>query len=297
MILNLAGLASLFKSYNAAFQNAFAKAAPQWQDVATKVPSTGEANLFAFLGHFPQMREWLGDRQVKNMKASNYTLVNKTFESTVSVPKTKIADDTFNIFAPMFEFMGDAAARHADEIVFAALAAGATSTCYDGQYFFDTDHPIVVSGAASTASNYDATGGGNLWALLDTKRPLKPFIYQEREPIKFESLSKDSDEYVMMKNELLFGAQGRAAAGYGLWQMAYGSLNTLDSTNVQAYAATMMARKSDEGAPLSIMPDTCVVGPSNWAAARALFLVPTLSGGAANPNFGLCKVLVSPYLT
>ncbi len=297
MILNLAGLASLFKSFNAAFQKAFAAAETQWAQIATKIPSSTESNLYAFLGHFPKMREWVGDRQLKNMKASNYTLENKQFESSVAVPKPKIEDDTYGVFAPMIEFMGDAAARHPDELVFAALAAGASALCYDGQYFFDTDHPIVVDGAASTASNYDATGGGNLWALLDTKRPLKPLIYQERQPIKFASFQKDSDEHVFMRNEFVYGADGRAAAGYGLWQMAYGSLNTLDSTNVQAYAATMMALKSDEGAPLGIMPDTCVVGPSNWAAARALFLVPTLSGGAANPNFGLCKVLVSPYLT
>ncbi len=297
MILNTAGISSLFKSFNAAFQKAFAGAASQWQKIATKIPSSSEQNLYAFLGYFPKMREWLGDRQLKNMKASNYSLVNKQFESSVAVPKNKIEDDTFGIFAPMFEFMGDSAARHGDELVFAALAAGATSLCYDGQYFFDTDHPVIVDGVADTASNYDSTGGGNLWALLDTTRPLKPLIYQERQPIKFVALTKESDESVVMRNEFIYGADGRAAAGYGLWQMAFGSLNTLDSTNVQAAVADMMALKSDEGSPLGLKPNVCVVGPSNWAAARALFLVPTLTGGAANPNFGLCEVVVSPYLT
>ncbi len=100
-----------------------------------------------------------------------------------------------------------------------------------------------------------------------------------------------------MRDEYVYGADGRSAAGYGMWQMAYGSVGDLSSTNVQAYFATGMGRKSDEGQPLGIMYDTCVVGPSNWAAARALFLVETLSGGAANPNFGLCKVIVTPYLT
>ena len=64
-----------------------------------------------------------------------------------------------------------------------------------------------------------------------------------------------------------------------------------------SYVAAMMALKSDEGKPLNIVPDLCVVGPSRWSTARDLFMSPTLSGGAANPNFGLCKVLVTPYLT
>ncbi len=192
--------------------------------------------------------------------------------------------------------MGYSAKVHPDEKIFGALAAGASSLCYDGQYFFDTDHPVIVDGVASTKDNYDATGAGNLWALLDTKRPLKPLIFQKRREYAFQTFASPGDEHVFKRNTFLYGVDARAAFGYGLWQLAYGSLNTLNSDNVQAYAQKMMALKSDEGKPLGVMPDVCVVGPSNWAAARALFLVPTLTGGAANPNFGLCKVIISSYL-
>ena len=50
------------------------------------------------------------------------------------------------------------------------------------------------------------------WFLLCTNRFLKPFIYQLRKKIKFTSLTRDTDE-----------ADGRSNAGYGFWQMAYGS--------------------------------------------------------------------------
>ncbi len=297
MIINTGNLAALFTAYKAAFQGAFATAEINWDKVATLIPSDTETNIYAFLGNFPKMREWLGDRAIKNMAVNSYSLANKTFESTVEVPRPKVADDTYGVFTPLMQEMGYTAATHPDEQVFGALAAGASSPCYDGQYFFDTDHPVTVDGAATTKDNYDATGGGNLWALLDTKRPLKPLIFQKRQDYKFQSFAAPTDEHVFKRNTFLYGVDARCAFGYGLWQLAYGSLNSLDSTNVQAYAAKMMALKSDEGKPLGAMPDTCVVGPSNWAAARALFLVPTLTGGAANPNFGLCKVLVTPYLT
>ena len=61
------------------------------------------------------------------------------------------------------------------------------------------------------------------WFLLCTNRFLKPFIYQIRKAIKFTSLTKDTDENVFLLDEFLYGADGRSNAGYGFWQMAYGS--------------------------------------------------------------------------
>ena len=67
------------------------------------------------------------------------------------------------------------------------------------------------------------------WFLLCTTRFLKPFIYQLRKPIKFVSLTKDTDENVFMLDEYLYGADGRSNAGYGFLQMAYGSTGEMDT--------------------------------------------------------------------
>lgn len=297
MLLNTGNLNTMFVGYKGNFKDGFEKAKPEWDQVATLITSETETNLYAFLGQFPKMREWLGDRYVKSMAMNSYSITNKPYEATVGVPGTKVEDDTYGIFSTMMEEMGYSAAIHPDELVFAAVAAGASSLCYDGQYFFDTDHPVLLNESTTTKDNYDATGGGNLWCLLDTRRPLKPFIYQERQKSRFKAFTTFDSEHVFKRNEFLFGVDDRCAAGYGLWQLAYGSLNTLDATNVQAYVTKMMSLKSDEGKALNIKPNLCVVGPSRWAEARALFEVPTLSGGAANPNFGLCKVLVTSQLT
>lgn len=293
MIITPSALATLFITYSAAFKNGFNRAENLWDQIATLVPSSSESNLYAFLGQFPKLREWIGDRQYKNLQAFSYSITNKQFESTVAVPANKIKDDQYQVYTPLMEELGYSAKMHPDELVFALAATGASSLCYDGQFFFDTDHPV----GSTTKANYDSVGGGNLWMLLDTRRPLKPFIFQKREDYNFTVFNDRTDEHVFKRNEYLYGVDGRVNAGFGLWQLAYGSLNTLDATNVQAYVAAMMALKSDEDKPLGVKPNLCVVGPSNWAAARAVFEVPTLSGGAANPNFGLCKVLVTPHLT
>lgn len=65
--------------------------------------------------------------------------------------------------------------------------------------------------------------------LLCTNRFLKPFIYQLRKKIKFTSLTRDTDENVFMLDEYLYGADGRSNAGYGFWQMAYGSTGEVEA--------------------------------------------------------------------
>lgn len=67
------------------------------------------------------------------------------------------------------------------------------------------------------------------WFLLCTNRFLKPFIYQLRKKIKFTSLTRDTDENVFMLDEYLYGADGRSNAGYGFWQMAYGSTGEVEA--------------------------------------------------------------------
>ena len=61
------------------------------------------------------------------------------------------------------------------------------------------------------------------WMLHVTNRPVKPFIYQERKkPVFVQQTTPDSDS-VFMRKKFRFGAEARAAGGYGLWQLSYGS--------------------------------------------------------------------------
>lgn len=61
------------------------------------------------------------------------------------------------------------------------------------------------------------------WFLLCTKKFLKPIILQIRKKIKFDMLTKDTDLNVFLQKEYLYGCDSRDNAGFGFWQMAYGS--------------------------------------------------------------------------
>lgn len=66
----------------------------------------------------------------------------------------------------------------------------------------------------------------NAWFLLDTSKPLKPFIYQPRKKPNFVQQTTAESDAVFMEGEFKFGAEARGEAGYGHWQLAYGSDGT-----------------------------------------------------------------------
>jgi len=61
------------------------------------------------------------------------------------------------------------------------------------------------------------------WFLLDTTKPIKPFIYQERKAPTFVEVTDPQSEDVFKRKKFLFGAEARAAGGYGFWQLCWGS--------------------------------------------------------------------------
>jgi phage major head subunit gpT-like protein len=57
------------------------------------------------------------------------------------------------------------------------------------------------------------------WYLLKTDGVIRPFIFQDREPIEFGSLAEESEEG-FKREKLLFGVRARYRMTYGYWQFA-----------------------------------------------------------------------------
>ena len=106
MLRNAANLTTLGIGFNAAFQGGLTQAEPQYSRIATTVPSTTGENEYGWLGQIPNVREWIGDRVVHGLEASDYTIKNKKFELTIAVSADSIDDDNIGIYGPMFTEMG-----------------------------------------------------------------------------------------------------------------------------------------------------------------------------------------------
>lgn len=110
---------------------------------------------YAFLGMTPRMREWIGGRQAKGLKENNVIILNKHYEATLEVKKRDVRrDKTGQILARVNEF-ADAGQSHWASLLSTLLLNGAATLCYDGQYYFDTDHAEGDSGAQSNSISVD----------------------------------------------------------------------------------------------------------------------------------------------
>ena len=232
-------------------------------------------------------------------KETAYTVVNRKFESTVDVQRTDIEDDNIGQYGTLAESAGQSATDLKNDLVFQALSAGFASVCYDGQYFFDTDHPVYPnedgSGVAASVSNMQA-GAGAPWVLLCTKRAASPIYLQERMSAEFDSITSVQNGNVFDLDVYSFGGRWRGEAAYGFWQCAFGSKAALTADNFNAAYSAMMKFTGDGGRKLGIVPDTLVTGPDNMAAAEALLKAQQNAAGASNTNYNKVQLIVTPWM-
>lgn len=149
MLVNKATIAAVFLTLKTTFNNAFEATPSQWQKTAMLIPSGSSQNDYTWLSAFPKMRKWIGDKVLKSLEAFKYTVVNDDFEATVEVNRNDIDDDNLGIYAPQAQMAGYSAKQLPDEIVSDLKNNAFASYCYDGQYFYDSDHPVAGASVAN----------------------------------------------------------------------------------------------------------------------------------------------------
>lgn len=287
MVINQENLKKLYEDYKNIFNQALKDLDPMYKKVAMIVPSSTKEENYSWLGSFPRMREWIGERHVKNLSNQGYTIINKDWETSVEVDLRDIEDNRAGVYNPLMEELARVAESHPDEIVLKLLPDGFTTPCYDGQYFFDTDHPV----GDAVVSNFGG-GAGTAWYLLDISKAIKPFVFQSRRVAEFGEYKTN-----FINKKIIFGADRRDNAGFGIWQLAYASKDTLNAANYAAARAAMFSYKDETGRPLGVTPNLLVVSPSLESAGRTLLMAQTDAGGATNPWRDSAELLVAPWLS
>jgi phage major head subunit gpT-like protein len=212
------------------FRTAFDTAPVFYPLLTTNVPSSSKQNDYTWITAMPRMREWLGSRVVQNLGGAAYSIVNKLWEMTIGVKRDDIEDDNLGFYSTWVQQSGESARQHPDELILDLLQNGHQRVCFDGQYFFDTDHPI--NGADSSDGVYSN----------------------------------------------------------------YFTGTALSVANYQAVRASTLAYKDAAGRSLGVNMNLLIVPPALEVTARTIVEVPTLTGGAGNPNYGTAKVLMLPQL-
>lgn len=296
MIVNSGNLKTLGTGFKAAFQRGLGQAASQRALIATTVPSSNATEEYGWMGKVPGMREWIGDRVLNSIKTYDYRIKNKDWEDTVEVERNDIEDDNLGLYGPMMEEMGMSTMRHPETLIWDLLKAGFAANCYDGQFFFDTDHPrLDAAGKEVSVANTDG-GAGTPWFLAQTNRAIKPIIFQERKKPNFVAKDNPEDDNVFFRKKFVYGVDARYNVGFGFWQFIWGSKQPLTAANYAIARAALMGMKGDYDTPLGIMPDTLFVAPAQESAARKLLNSEYAAGGETNEWKGTAKLEIVPWL-
>jgi phage major head subunit gpT-like protein len=129
-----------------------------WVDpVSMLFNSDQESEEYAWLGQAPAMREWIGGREAKGLRESGITIKNKKFESTLEIPVDWLRRDKTGQIQMRINEMAQRATAHWARLLSTLILNGASSVCYDGEYYFDTDHEEGESGQQSNSIGASAS--------------------------------------------------------------------------------------------------------------------------------------------
>ncbi len=99
MIINKTNIKGFFVNLRLTFQDALKRAPAQWEKVAMKTPSNTKSEDYNWFNDFPAMRKWIGEKKVKLLAASRYTIVNDDWETTIEVDRNDLEDDNTGQYA------------------------------------------------------------------------------------------------------------------------------------------------------------------------------------------------------
>lgn len=142
MKVNVAALNAIFLTMSTVFNKTFADVETTYQKIAMTVPSSSAYVDYRWLANFPQMKRWVGAKQVTKLSDYKYTIVNENFAATVEVSRNDIEDDQLGIYKPQAESAAWSAKQLPDELIYELVNKSFTEKCYDGKAFIAENHPV-----------------------------------------------------------------------------------------------------------------------------------------------------------
>lgn len=110
---------------------------------------------YPWLGASPAMREWIGGRNAKGLRENNFSIINKKYEATLEILCDWLRRDKTGQVRQRVSQLAQRANTHWASLLSTLILGGPSTVCYDGQYFFDTDHSEGSSGAQDNDISID----------------------------------------------------------------------------------------------------------------------------------------------
>lgn len=141
--------------YKIIFQKTYNETVSEADKLATTVKSNSLTENYVWLGEFPNMKEFLDEREIEELKDHGYAITNKLFEATVGVPLTHLEYDKIGLYAPAIEQMAQNCKQFGGDLVAQMIIDATDATkgkCYDGKAFYASDHVMGDNTYANTSA-------------------------------------------------------------------------------------------------------------------------------------------------
>jgi len=129
-----------------------------WVDqIAMRIGSDDASESYGWLGSVPGLSEFIGGRTVKELKEYQFSIDNKDYESTLVFQKKDMRRDKSGMIELRVGQFSQRVMDHPAKLLSTLIINGESSVCYDGQYYFDTDHKDRDEAAQSNDITSSAT--------------------------------------------------------------------------------------------------------------------------------------------
>lgn len=133
-----------------------AGAPPAWvMAIANEFRSDQASEQYPWLSAAPVLREWIGGRNAKGLTENQLTIANKHFEASLPVQVKDLRRDKLGVLRVRIAELVRRAYAHPASLISTLMLNGESALCYDGQYFYDTDHAEGNSGIQSNSISVD----------------------------------------------------------------------------------------------------------------------------------------------
>ncbi|MBL4835743.1 MAG: Mu-like prophage major head subunit gpT family protein [Pseudomonas sp.] len=127
-----------------------------WIDLVSNLFDSDQAKeTYPWIGQVPTLREWIGGRHAKGFNSAELTIENLHLEATIEILVKELRRDKTGQLRVRIGELADRATSNWAKLLSALILNGETQPCYDGQYFFDTDHEEGKSGVQSNKITTD----------------------------------------------------------------------------------------------------------------------------------------------
>jgi phage major head subunit gpT-like protein len=163
------------------FSAAYVKAqeSADWKEIASELETTLPIQEYAWLGRGAIMKPFVDEAEDQSVREDTYTLADTIYKGNLAIQRKTIEDDQYAEIMRRARDLGQEPVRHWNELAYLGLALGFTSTCYDGQYFFNSSHSEGLSGVQNNTSSSSLSDASleaahtSMTALVDDKgKPL-----------------------------------------------------------------------------------------------------------------------------